>query len=187
MSYFQTDQESGLRNHVSEYWESTYTGSGSHSGQGTHEEVLVEVKGHFSWLVYTSVGRGLGRKTENGTRHHPGRRWKPRRWWRKWAAGWWRLLLFPLHLPLTSRSKPGKLGFEIFAQLSLLLHHVIMELMKRLIEALYSLCVAFAKGGANLKINVSKANLFQKLITQKCLHKSGQNESNFTYSPPKIL
>ena len=49
--------------------------------------------------------------------------------------------------------------------------------MKRLIEALYSLCVAFAKGGANLKVNVSKVNLFQKLILKDTAGETSVGES----------
>ena len=48
--------------------------------------------------------------------------------------------------------------------------------MKRLIEALYSLCVAFAKGGANLKANVTKVNLFQKLIFKDTTSETSERE-----------
>jgi len=64
------------------------------------------------------------------------------------------------HLPLTSGFESFKLCFEACAQLSLLLNHVIMQLVQGLIETVNSPCVTFAKGVADLKVNVSKIQFF---------------------------
>ena len=86
------------------------------------------------------------------------------------------MLKFATHLPLTSGCEPFKLCFEACAQLSLLLHHVVMQLVQGLIEAVDSTCVTFAKGVANLKVDVSKIHFFQKLIFKDTTRKTSKKE-----------
>ena len=57
-----------------------------------------------------------------------------------------------------------KLLFEACAQLSLLLHHVIMELVQRLVQTVDPTSIALAKGVAHLEVNVAKVDLFKELV-----------------------
>ena len=57
-----------------------------------------------------------------------------------------------------------KLLFEACAQLSLLIDHVIMELVQGLVQTVDPPSIALAKGVAHLKVDVAKVDLFKKLV-----------------------
>ena len=57
-----------------------------------------------------------------------------------------------------------ELLFEACAELSLLPHHVIMELVQRLVQTVDPPSIALAKGVAHLKVDVAKVDLFEKLV-----------------------
>ena len=74
-----------------------------------------------------------------------------------------------------------KLLFEACAQLSLLLDHVIMELVQGLVQTVDHPSIALAKGVAHLKVDVAKVDLFEKLVLKDTSGKaSGTKNWNMT-------